>query len=69
MTALVQRTAELLADFFLALMRPQKHGKWIFNRGSDLVIVTVEVISEEAMKEYETATAAWKMPEESVVVS
>lgn len=68
MTHLVQRTAELLADFFTALMRPQKRGMWQFHRGKETVIVTVEVVSEVA-KEYETAMQAWKMPEEAVVVS
>ena len=69
MTRLVQQAAEMVADLFLFLMRPQKRGVWMFERGNERVIVTVEV--EVPSKEYESSVAmnGWKIPEEAVNVS
>ena len=69
MTRIVQQAAELVADAFLALMKPQRRGVWIFLRGNERVIVTVEV--DVPSKEYESAVAmtGWKIPEEAISVS
>lgn len=69
MTRLVQQAAELVADLFIHLMKPQRRGVWMFLRGNERVIVTVEV--DVPSKEYESAVSmnGWKIPEEAVNVS
>lgn len=69
MPRLVQQAAELVADLFIHLMKPQRRGVWIFMRGNERVIVTVEV--DVPSREYESAVSmnGWKVPDEAISVS
>jgi hypothetical protein len=61
------KIAELLCNAFLWYCTPERHKEWIFNRGIDMVRITISV---ERPKGYKNVTEVkWVVPEPEVSMS
>jgi hypothetical protein len=63
MDSITKQEAELLANSFMELDHPLRTASWEFERGSEVVIVTVSIVKQER-PEYKVKTAvAWSIPQ------